>query len=63
MTRENDLRQDIVDACLEMNANGLNQGTSGNISVRFEDTMLISPSATPYASITKDMIVLSLIHI
>ena len=57
MTQENDLRQDIVEACLEMNANGLNQGTSGNISVRFEDQLLISPSATPYSKLTKDMIV------
>ena len=31
-----------------MNALGINQGTSGNISVRADDVMLISPSATPY---------------
>lgn len=31
-----------------MNALGINQGTSGNISVRHGGTMLISPSATPY---------------
>ena len=29
---------------------GLNQGTSGNISVRYGDTMLISPSASPMSS-------------
>ena len=56
MVTEADARQDIIDACLEMNANGLNQGTSGNISIRFEDRMLISPSATPYANMTPDMI-------
>ncbi len=28
------LRQAIVDACRTMNATGLNQGMSGNISVR-----------------------------
>ena len=31
-----------------MNALGINQGTSGNISVRCGGTMLITPSATPY---------------
>ena len=33
-----------------------NQGTSGNISARHGDTMLISPSATPYDTLTPDMI-------
>ena len=39
-----------------MNASGLNQGTSGNISVRDGGTMLITPSATPYDRMTPDMI-------
>lgn len=56
MRSEADVRQDVIDACLEMNANGINQGTSGNVSIRFEDRMLISPSATPYAKMTRDMI-------
>ncbi|MCY3997719.1 MAG: class II aldolase/adducin family protein [Rhodobacter sp.] len=56
MATEADVRRDIIDACLEMNANGLNQGTSGNISIRHEETMLISPSATPYRKLTPDMI-------
>lgn len=42
------LRQAIVDACRGMNASGLNQGTSGNISVRVAEGMLITPSSTPY---------------
>jgi L-fuculose-phosphate aldolase len=50
------LRKVIVDKCRWMNATGLNQGTSGNISARHGDTMLISPSATPYDSMTPDMI-------
>jgi L-fuculose-phosphate aldolase len=45
---ELDVRKEIVEACREMNRSGLNQGTSGNISVRFGDYMLITPSATPY---------------
>ncbi len=50
------MRQAIIDKCIWMNANGLNQGTSGNISVRSGDTMLVTPSATPYESMTPEMI-------
>ncbi len=56
MTTEAQAREDIVAACREMNASGLNQGTSGNISIRHEDRMLISPSAVPYDRMTPDMI-------
>jgi L-fuculose-phosphate aldolase len=42
------LRQSIVDACQQMNALGINQGTSGNISVRWNDGLLITPSGLPY---------------
>ena len=50
------LREAIIAKCRWMNATGLNQGTSGNISARFGKTMLISPSAIPYDSLTPDMI-------
>jgi L-fuculose-phosphate aldolase len=50
------LRNTIIDKCRWMNATGLNQGTSGNISARHGKTMLISPSATPYDVLTPDMI-------
>jgi L-fuculose-phosphate aldolase len=53
---ELDLRKALIHACQQMNALGINQGTSGNISVRHGDTMLISPSATPYHTIKPDMI-------
>lgn len=43
-----ELRHALVEACRRMNALGINQGTSGNISVRNGETMLVSPSATPY---------------
>jgi L-fuculose-phosphate aldolase len=39
-----------------MNALGINQGTSGNISVRHGGTMLISPSAVPYEQMSPDQI-------
>ena len=53
---EKALRQAIIHGCLEMNANGLNQGTSGNISARHCDHMLITPSAIPYTKMKPDMI-------
>ncbi|OLQ88312.1 L-fuculose phosphate aldolase [Vibrio panuliri] len=51
------LAQQVIDTCLEMNALGLNQGTSGNVSVRYQDGMLITPSGIPYHKLTPDMIV------
>lgn len=43
-----DPRQAIIEACRTMNASGLNQGTSGNVSVRDGDGLLITPSGVPY---------------
>lgn len=54
--RERQLRQAIIDKCRWMNASGLNQGTSGNISVRHGDAMLITPSGIDYDVLTPDMI-------
>ena len=42
------LRQSIIDTCLRMNREAINQGTSGNVSARWGDGMLISPSGIPY---------------
>ncbi len=50
-------RAAIIAACREMNRSGLNQGTSGNISVREGQGMLITPSAMPYDVMTPDDIV------
>jgi L-fuculose-phosphate aldolase len=41
-------RKSIIQAALSMNALGINQGTSGNVSVRYGDRMLITPSGVPY---------------
>ncbi len=54
----NELRQEIIDACIEMNASGLNQGTSGNISVRTESGTLVTPTSLPYKEMQTDDIVL-----
>ena len=50
-------RQSIIDTCLRMNATGINQGTSGNISLRHGDGMLITPTSTPYEAMKPDQIV------
>ncbi|MDQ7251703.1 class II aldolase/adducin family protein [Dongia sedimenti] len=41
-------RKSIIQAALSMNALGINQGTSGNVSVRYGERMLITPSGVPY---------------
>ena len=50
------LRREIVAQARAMNALGINQGTSGNISARCGDTMLITPSAIPYDDMQPDQI-------
>lgn len=50
------LRTNIIDTCRWMNASGLNQGTSGNISVRDGNVMLITPSGIDYDTMSPEMI-------
>ena len=56
-TKDREKRQSIIDACLRMNTLGINQGTSGNISLRHGDGMLITPTSTPYEAMTPEQIV------
>ncbi|MDH3668848.1 MAG: class II aldolase/adducin family protein [Paracoccaceae bacterium] len=56
MASDTSLRQEIVDRCRQMNAAGLNQGTSGNISARCGQRMLITPSAVAYDALTSEMV-------
>lgn len=51
------LSRQIIDTCLEMTRIGLNQGTAGNVSVRYQDGMLITPTGTPYEEMTEESIV------
>lgn len=51
------LSRDIIDTCLEMTHLGLNQGTAGNISVRYRDGMLITPTGIAYEKLTDQQIV------
>lgn len=43
------VRREIVGVARQLNERGLTQGMSGNVSARFGDGMLITPSAVPYA--------------
>ena len=56
-TEEEAVRQAIIGACLSMNYNGINQGTAGNISIRWENGLLITPSGLPYDEMKIDDIV------
>ena len=54
---ERALREEIIAACRQMNSSGINQGTSGNISARWADGLLITPSGVPYDELApEDMV-------
>lgn len=42
------LRRALIETARAMNRSGINRGTSGNLSVRSGDGMLITPSGMPY---------------
>jgi L-fuculose-phosphate aldolase len=49
-------RAAIVAAARQMNALGINQGTSGNISIRDGEAMLVTPSGVAYDALTPEAI-------
>jgi len=65
-----EIRRQVIEACLAMQKKGLIRGTSGNVSVRIrkyqdaepdprwagEDLLAISPSSIPYEELTPEMI-------
>lgn len=51
------LRRALIDTAVAMNERGFNLGTSGNLSVRTPDGMLITPSGVPYTSLAPEDIV------
>jgi len=55
--KERNLRQAIIDTCLKMESLGINQGTSGNVSHRWNDGILITPSGIAYDQLAPDDIV------
>jgi L-fuculose-phosphate aldolase len=46
-----ELRRQLIDATLAMNASGINSGTSGNLSLRCGQGMLITPSGMEYTEL------------
>jgi len=54
---ENAARREVIDTALAMSASGLSPGRSGNVSVRWQDGMLITPSGMAYDSLSpKDVV-------
>ena len=45
---EQALRVQMVEVARRMNASGINQGTSGNLSARIPGGFLITPTSLPY---------------
>ena len=45
---EKKLREQMIETCIQMNEIGINQGSSGNISVRWKEGMLITPAGIAY---------------
>ena len=56
-SNEREKRHSIIDACRGMNALGINQGTSGNISLRHDSGLLITPTSMPYEAMQPEQIV------
>ena len=50
-------RQSIIEACRSINALGINQGTSGNISLRHGAGLLITPTSVRYETMQPEQIV------
>jgi len=47
----------LIETAIEMNCCSINQGTSGNLSIRHESGMLITPSGMAYSTLAPDDIV------
>ncbi len=57
MMKEKELRSEMVRITKQLDKQGLNRGTSGNLSVRFGEGMLITPSGMGAEGLTEDDIV------
>ena len=51
------MRKQLIETAMDMNASGLNQGASGNLSARNDRGMLITPSGMDYAVLLPEDIV------
>lgn len=57
-----EIKKNIIRSCQKMNELGVNQGMSGNISVRNDTEMLISPTSMSYDSLEQEDIVSLSLH-
>lgn len=53
----NTLREQLIKTAIAMNDNGLNTGSAGNLSLRYNDGMLITPSGMDYTRLQPEDIV------
>jgi L-fuculose-phosphate aldolase len=51
------LRKEVIKTCLRMNEEGINQGTSGNVSARTDEGFLITASGVPYDKMKPEHVV------
>jgi L-fuculose-phosphate aldolase len=49
-------RKAVIDACHWMRGKGLIEGTAGNVSIRLEAGILVTPSGIPYDQLTSDLL-------
>jgi L-fuculose-phosphate aldolase len=54
---EYSVRKEIIATCLAMEKKGINQGTSGNVSVRWDDGLLVTPSGLSYDMMAPEEII------
>jgi L-fuculose-phosphate aldolase len=57
MTNQLEIRREMIATCRRMNAAGLNSGAAGNLSVRIDDGLLITPSGIAYETMVPEQIV------
>jgi len=53
---EAEARQAVIETCLEMSGSGLVQGTSGNVSLRWGDGFLVTPSGVAYEAMVPEQV-------
>ena len=51
------LRRRLIEGAVAMNESGLNQGTAGNVSIRCEGGMLVTPSGMAYTELVPEDVV------
>ena len=51
---EIELREEIIRTGIRMNELGINQGTSGNISVRWQEGIFLTPTGIPYEELNPE---------